>query len=88
VEAHVQRLAGPFDLTMHRSREGYGAAASDRSLRRRLQLYQLSYALEHLWWLEDFADKAGVARVQERIRAILADDSTAGSAEPPPAARG
>lgn len=57
--------------------DGYGAAASDRSLLWRLRLYQLSYALEHLWWMEGFVDELGVARVQQRLRAILADDSTA-----------
>ncbi len=67
--------------------DGYGAAAWDKSLRRRLRLYQLSYALEHLWWMEGFADELGVARVQQRIRAILADDSTAMPVMPPPAER-
>jgi aminoglycoside phosphotransferase (APT) family kinase protein len=52
--------------------EGYGAAAGDSSLRRRLRLYQLSYALEHLWWLEGFADLPGIAGVHARIRRLLA----------------
>ena len=67
--------------------DGYGAAAWDRSLLRRLRLYQLSYALEHLWWMEGFVDELGVARVQQRIRAILADDSTAMPVMPPRAER-
>jgi aminoglycoside phosphotransferase (APT) family kinase protein len=67
--------------------DGYGAAAWDRSLLRRLRLYQLSYALDHLWWMEGFVDELGVARVQQRMRAILADDSTAMPVMPPRAER-
>jgi hypothetical protein len=38
-----------------------------------LRLYQLSYALEHLWWLAGFADASGIAEVHQRIGALLAD---------------
>jgi hypothetical protein len=34
-------------------------------------LYQVSYALEHLWWLEGFEDSAGMARVHERLLLLL-----------------
>jgi aminoglycoside phosphotransferase (APT) family kinase protein len=54
---------------------GYGAAASDVRVRQRLWLYQVSYALEHLWWLEGFEDDAGMARVHERILPLLGEDS-------------
>lgn len=75
----AQHGVGPLD--------GYSALAWDRSLRQRLRLYQLSYALEHLWWMEGFAGEPGVARVQQRIRALLADDSIAMPVMPRPAER-
>jgi hypothetical protein len=49
-----------------------GAAAADAGLRHRLLLYQVHYALGHLWWEVGFRDEAGMARVLARLRDLLA----------------
>ncbi len=53
---------------------GYGTSPSDPQLRERLLLYQVHYALGHLWWEVGFRDEAGAKEVLERIRSLLAED--------------
>jgi aminoglycoside phosphotransferase (APT) family kinase protein len=57
---------------------GYGASAADRQLRQRLLLYQVHYALGHLWWEVGFQDAAGATRVVQRISALLAAHGAVG----------
>ena len=63
---------------------GYGPPAGpDAGLRQRLLLYQVHYALGHLWWEISFSDRAGQARVLARLHRLLAAlDSGAGPAPP------
>jgi aminoglycoside phosphotransferase (APT) family kinase protein len=49
-----------------------GGPAADGGLRRRLLLYQVDYALGHLWWKVGFGDRAGAARVLTRLRDLVA----------------
>jgi aminoglycoside phosphotransferase (APT) family kinase protein len=51
---------------------GYGVSATATGLRERLRLYQLHYALGHLWWKASFRDGPGAAEVIDRIRRLLA----------------
>jgi hypothetical protein len=48
-----------------------GIPAAGASLRRRLLLYQLPQALEHLWWAVNFRDEAATARVLARLRTLV-----------------
>lgn len=66
---YYQDGQGESDITalLH----GYGVGTLDPAMEQRLLLYQLRYALEHLWWMVEFQDAKGVAGVQERIWALL-----------------
>jgi Ser/Thr protein kinase RdoA (MazF antagonist) len=62
-----------------------GAPGGAGDLRRRLLLYQVDYALGHLWWEVGFRDRAGAARVLARLRDLVA---ALEPPSPPPAAGG
>ena len=40
-------------------------------MRKRLLLYELRYALEHLWWIVSFQDEPGISEVLDRIGRML-----------------
>ncbi len=46
------------------------------ALRTRLLLYQLRYALEHLWWAANFHDASVTATVQRRIAGMLVEHAS------------
>ena len=48
-----------------------GPPATCAGLRRRLLLYQVPQALEHLWWVVSFRDETATARVLARLRTLV-----------------